>query len=86
MIGPRVNLMGENHNFDETNISMKSQGVNRSSIVIEDDVWIGANCTILAGVTIKSGAIIAAGAVVTKDVEDCSVVGGVPAKLIKMRK
>ena len=36
MIGPRVNLMGENHNFDETNISMKSQGVNRSPIVIED--------------------------------------------------
>ncbi len=86
MIGPRVNLMGENHNFDETNISMKSQGVNRSPIVIEDDVWIGANCTILAGVTIKTGAVIAAGAVVTKDVEEFSVVGGVPAKLIKTRK
>lgn len=50
---------------------------------IADRVWIGANVTILPGVTIGRGAIVAAGAVVTKDVEPCTVVAGVPARLIK---
>ena len=52
-------------------------------IHIGRNVWIGANATVLAGVTIGDGAVVAAGAVVTKDVEPNSVVGGVPAKLIK---
>lgn len=52
-------------------------------IRIEDKVWLGANVTICPGVTIGKGAVIAAGAVVTKDVEPRSIVGGVPAKLIK---
>lgn len=51
--------------------------------IIEDDVWIGANATILPGITIKKGAVIGAGAVVTKDVEENTVVGGVPACFIK---
>lgn len=50
---------------------------------IGNDVWIGGNCTILPGVTIGNNVVIAAGAVVTKDVPDNSVVGGVPAKVIK---
>lgn len=54
-----------------------------SPVRIGDKVWIGANATILPGVTIGEGAIIAAGAVVTKDVEPRTVVGGVPAKLLK---
>ena len=54
-------------------------------VTIGNDVWIGANVIILSGVSIGDGAIIAAGAVVTKDVEDYSIVGGVPAKLIKYR-
>ena len=57
-----------------------------SFIKIENDVWIGSNVTITAGVTVGEGAIIAAGAVVTKSVEPFSIVGGVPAKLIKSRK
>lgn len=52
-------------------------------IVVGDHVWIGANSKILKGVTIGNGAIIAAGSVVTKDVPACSLVGGVPAKVIK---
>ena len=55
----------------------------KSPIIIEDDVWITMNCMIMKGVKIGKGAVIAAGAVVTRDVEPYTVVGGVPAKLIK---
>ena len=54
-------------------------------VMIEEDVWIGSNVVILSGVRIGRGAVIAAGAVVTKNVEPYSVVGGIPAKKIKMR-
>lgn len=54
-------------------------------IVIEDDVWCGANVTILKGVTIGRGSIVAAGAVVTTSFPPYSVIGGIPAKLIKRR-
>jgi acetyltransferase-like isoleucine patch superfamily enzyme len=54
-------------------------------VVIEDDVWCGANVTILKGVTIGRGSVIAAGAVVTKSFPPYSIIGGVPARLIKMR-
>ena len=54
-------------------------------VVIEDDVWVGANVTILKGVTIGHGSVVAAGAVVTKSCPPYSIIGGVPAKLIKMR-
>ena len=54
-------------------------------IVIGNDVWIGAGALLLAGVRIGDGAIVAAGAVVTKDVEPYTIVGGVPAKVIKKR-
>ncbi|MDO8658569.1 MAG: acyltransferase [Candidatus Levybacteria bacterium] len=55
-------------------------------IVIEDYVFIGPRAIILPGVRVKKGAIVAAGAVVTKDVEEYSIVGGVPAKVIGERK
>ena len=86
MMGPRVNLMAENHNFDRADIPMKEQGVTRSFIKIEDDVWLGAGSTVLAGVTVGQGSIVAAGAVVTKDVPAFSIVGGVPARVLKSRK
>ena len=85
MMGPRVSLLSENHNFGNIEKPMKEQGVERKTIVIKDDVWIGSGVIILAGVTIGKGVIIAAGAVVTKDIEDNCIVAGVPAKTIKKR-
>lgn len=86
MMGPRVDLFAENHNYDSTEVPMREQGVSRSKIVIEDDCWIASNVTILAGVTIGKGSIIAAGSIVNKDVPPYVVMGGNPAKILKSRK
>ncbi len=69
----------DNHRFENSYIR------SNRSIVIGNDVWIGANAIILPGVHIGDGAIVAAGAVVTGDVDEYAIVGGVPAKLIRYR-
>lgn len=74
--------------YEEWNLDIK--GItkawdNKGDIVIGNDVWIGYEAVILAGVTIGNGAVIGARAVVTKDVPPYTIVGGVPAKPIKMR-
>jgi len=74
MFGPKCSLFAENHNFQDKNSDIKSQGVNQKGITIEDDCWIGCNCIILDGVTIGHGSVIAAGTVVTKDVPPNSIV------------
>ena len=74
------------HGYERTDIPMVQQPPTSRKIVIEDDVWFGANCVVVGGVRIGQGSIIGAGAVVTKDVEPYSVMGGVPAKLIRKRK
>ena len=86
MMGPEIIIYTRNHKFDRTDIPMRGQGFIEKPVVIEDDVWVGARVIILPGVTIGGGSIIGAGAVVTKDVKPYSIMGGVPAKLIKMRK
>ncbi len=63
----------------------KSESFSKGNIVIGDDVWIGARATIMSNVNIGQGSIVAAGALVTKDVPPYSMVGGVPAKIIKYR-
>lgn len=63
----------------------ENEAISKGDIIIEDDVWIGYGSKILSGVRIGQGAVVAAGAVVTKDVEPYSIVGGVPAKLLKYR-
>jgi acetyltransferase-like isoleucine patch superfamily enzyme len=88
-IGNHVNLAqgitvtALNHNFDDANKRIDEQGINTNPVIIEDDVWIGANASIMPGVRIGTHSIVAAGAVVTKDVPSHSLVVGVPAKVIK---
>lgn len=86
MISPRVSIYSENHNFAGLDLPMKEQGVTREFVKIEDDCWIAANSVVLAGVTIGRGSVVSAGSVVTKDVPPYSIVGGVPAKIIRSRR
>lgn len=72
--------------YRQVNIPMFKQPISGGPIIVEDNVWICANAVITAGVKIGMGSIIGAGAVVTRDVEPYSVVGGVPAHLIRKRK
>lgn len=85
MISPRVSIYAENHIFADPKTPMIAQGVSRSFVKIEDDCWIASHSVILAGVTVGKGAVVAAGSVVTKDVPPYAVVGGNPARVIKMR-
>ena len=81
---PFTQIIAVNHVFDDPNRPFVEQGITAEGIVIEDDVWLGAGAIVTDGVTIGKGAVIAAGAVVTKDVAPYTVVGGVPAKPIKV--
>jgi acetyltransferase-like isoleucine patch superfamily enzyme len=85
MMGPGVSIFSEDHDFSSTIATIKSQGVIRSFAIIEDDVWIGSGATITAGVTIGQGAVVAAGSVVTRDVAPFTLVGGIPARVIRQR-
>ena len=78
-----ITVTALNHNFEDSSKRIDEQGVSTKPVVIGDDVWIGANAVILPGVTIGSHCVVAAGAVVTKDIPDHTLVGGVPAKVIK---
>ena len=80
---PMVQIIAVNHVFDDPQRPFVEQGITAEGIVIEDDVWIGSGAVITDGVRVGRGAVIAAGAVVTKDVAPHTVVGGVPAKLLR---
>ena len=80
-IAQEVNIWTEQHDYNDPNFNSVE-----APVVIEDYVWIASRATILPGLTIGRGAVIACGAVVTKDVAPLSIVAGVPAKLIGIRK
>ena len=65
---------------------MNRQPYVEKDIIIGNDVWLGANSTIVAGITIGDGTVVAAGSVVTKDLPSYVIAGGIPAKPIKTRK
>jgi len=85
LIGPQTTIIAAEHTTDRTDIPIVEQKISREGIRIEDDVWIGANCTVLDGVTIGEGAVVAAGSVVTKSVPEYTVVAGTPAEPIDTR-
>lgn len=86
-IAPNCTIIGSNHNFDRIDVPINKQGSsNRGGVVVEDDVWIGANCVVLDGVTIGKGCVIGAGSIVTKSIPPYSVAVGNPCKVIKSRK
>lgn len=88
-IGNHVNLAqgvvisGLNHNYEDPQQTIISQGIITSPITIEDDVWIGANAVLLAGIHVGCHSVIAAGSIVTRNVPSYSIVAGNPAYVIK---
>lgn len=89
VIGPGLTIIAGDHNYSEVGKYICEQHSKRveddQDVIIESDVWIGCNVTILKGVTIGRGSVVAAGAVVTKSCPPYSIIGGVPAKVIKQR-
>lgn len=89
VVGPGLTIIAGNHNFLEVGTFICDQQAKRDEddqdVIIESDVWIGCNVTILKGVTIGRGSVVAAGSVVTKSYPPYSIIGGVPAKVIKQR-
>ena len=87
LIGPNCNLVPSNHNFQDRDTIIRLQGhqPSRGGIVIEDDVWLGANVTVLDGAHLSEGCVIGANSLIIGKTEPYSVYAGVPAKKIKNR-
>lgn len=85
IFGPGVSIHAENHVFSDIDKPIRLQGATRKGISIGSDCWVGSKAVILDGSSIGNGCIIAAGAVVNKCFPDNTIIGGVPAKIIKFR-
>ena len=85
LIGPQVVIIPANHATESFDLPIRLQGETRRGINIGSNIWIGAGAKILDGVVIEDGAVVAAGAVVTERVPANAIVGGVPARILKMR-
>ena len=83
LFAQHVVLSGLNHNYQDVSKAPVEQGITTREIIIEDNVWIGANTTITAGVSIGKHSVIGAGSVITKNVPPYSVVAGNPGKILK---
>lgn len=80
---PMTQLIAVNHVFSDPDRPFIDQGITAQGIVIEDDVWLGANAVVTDGVRVGKGAVVAASAVVTRDVPPHTVVAGIPARVVK---
>ncbi|MBO0949645.1 acyltransferase [Fibrella forsythiae] len=85
IVGQYFSCHPENHLFGDLNVPIRLQGVERKPIIIGINCWIGSKVTVLGGVTIGDGCVVAAGAVVTQSFPANSLIGGVPAKLLRTR-
>lgn len=83
--GQLVRFHSENHNYDDLTKLIKEQGVSHKGIKIGNNCWIGAGVVFLDGATLEDGCVVAANAVVNKAFPQNSIIGGVPAKIIKHR-
>lgn len=84
--GPMVQIVAVNHVYNNPDVPIREQGITAQGIVIEDDVWLGANVVVVDGVTIGRGSIIGAGSVVTANIPPYSIAVGTPAKPVKDRR
>lgn len=84
--GPMVQIVAVNHVYNNPDVPIREQGITAQGIVIEDDVWLGANVVVVDGVTIGRGSIIGAGSVVTTNIPPYSIAIGTPAKPVKDRR
>lgn len=82
-LAQNVTVTGLNHNYEDVEKRIDEQGVSTQLVTIEDDVWVGANAVILAGVTIGKHCVVAAGSVVSRSIPPYSICAGCPAKVIK---
>ena len=80
---PMVQMLAVNHIFDDPTRPFVEQGITAQGIVVENDVWIGSGAILTVGVRVGKGAVVAAGAVVNQDVPPHTLVGGVPARVIR---
>jgi acetyltransferase-like isoleucine patch superfamily enzyme len=87
LVGPGTSIVPANHEIARTDVVIRKQGFmpSRGGVVIENDVWIGANCVLLDGTYIESGAVIAAGSVVSGRVTGRAVWGGSPLRILRDR-
>jgi acetyltransferase-like isoleucine patch superfamily enzyme len=85
IMGEHVCFHPENHRFDQLDIPIKDQGMERKGITIEDDVWVGANVTFLDGVHVGRGSVIGAGSIVRGEIPAYSIAVGAPARVVRSR-
>ncbi|WP_193046313.1 acyltransferase [Mycolicibacterium baixiangningiae] len=85
IVGPYVTFHSQEHITNSLDQTIRSQGTFESEVIVENDVWIGARVTLLAGSHVRSGSVIAAGSVVRGEFPPNCIIGGVPAKVLKER-